>query len=208
VPPCEWSPSARHGTRHAIEQAWIGYWARVANRLSVASCSHQSPRADAGCPQMRITPAVLPTTCGDRGVELPCRCRPVFLVEGNDMGLRRSPQHLCANQSWALARAAPPARLFWRDRATSRVRGRIHRACGAAAWSAALSTHRILHCGTHGALAGQVSGDAEPGLLLTRPIRQEKSTSGTRHNYLDGERWRSKTLSVTLSMIGRLNAIA
>jgi CHAT domain-containing protein len=38
-----------------------------------------------------------------------------------------------------------------------------------------LSKYRIVHFATHGALAGQVSGNAEPGLLLTPP---DKATEG------------------------------
>jgi tetratricopeptide (TPR) repeat protein len=45
-----------------------------------------------------------------------------------------------------------------------------------------LSKYRIIHLATHGALAGQVSGNSEPGLLLTPP---DKATEGD-DGYLSG----------------------
>jgi CHAT domain-containing protein/tetratricopeptide (TPR) repeat protein len=41
-----------------------------------------------------------------------------------------------------------------------------------------LAKYRIVHFATHGALAGQVGGDSEPGLLLTPPGRATKTDDG------------------------------
>jgi CHAT domain-containing protein len=41
-----------------------------------------------------------------------------------------------------------------------------------------LRTYRIVHFATHGALAGQVSGSAEPGLLLTPPVMGTEADDG------------------------------
>jgi hypothetical protein len=41
-----------------------------------------------------------------------------------------------------------------------------------------LSKYRIIHFATHGALAGQVSGDSEPGLLLTPPEKGTETDDG------------------------------
>jgi hypothetical protein len=41
-----------------------------------------------------------------------------------------------------------------------------------------LSKYRMIHFATHGALAGQVSGDSEPGLLLTPPDKWGKGRLG------------------------------
>jgi hypothetical protein len=35
--------------------------------------------------------------------------------------------------------------------------------------SGELAQYRIVHCATDGALAGQIAGNREPGLLLTPP---------------------------------------
>jgi hypothetical protein len=43
-------------------------------------------------------------------------------------------------------------------------------------------TYRIIHFATHGALAGQVSGNAEPGLILTPPTNANERDDG----YLSG----------------------
>ena len=37
-----------------------------------------------------------------------------------------------------------------------------------------LAKYRLIHFATHGALAGQMSGEPEPGLLLSRPIRRRQ----------------------------------
>jgi CHAT domain-containing protein len=44
--------------------------------------------------------------------------------------------------------------------------------------SGGLAKYRIIHFATHGALAGQVSGDSEPGLLLTPPDKATESDDG------------------------------
>jgi len=41
-----------------------------------------------------------------------------------------------------------------------------------------LSSYRIIHFATHGALAGQVSGNSEPGLLLTPPDKATERDDG------------------------------
>jgi CHAT domain-containing protein len=41
-----------------------------------------------------------------------------------------------------------------------------------------LSTYRIIHFATHGALAGQVDGNSEPGLLLTPPEKATETDDG------------------------------
>ena len=41
-----------------------------------------------------------------------------------------------------------------------------------------LSKYRIIHFATHGALAGQVSGNSEPGLLLTPPDTATEGDDG------------------------------
>jgi CHAT domain-containing protein/tetratricopeptide (TPR) repeat protein len=41
-----------------------------------------------------------------------------------------------------------------------------------------LSKYRMVHFATHGALAGQVSGDSEPGLLLTPPAQATETDDG------------------------------
>jgi CHAT domain-containing protein/tetratricopeptide (TPR) repeat protein len=41
-----------------------------------------------------------------------------------------------------------------------------------------LAQYRILHFATHGALAGQVRGNAEPGLLLTPPVEPSEEDDG------------------------------
>ena len=41
-----------------------------------------------------------------------------------------------------------------------------------------LAKYRIVHFATHGALAGQVSGNAEPGLLLTPPAEPSEEDDG------------------------------
>ena len=41
-----------------------------------------------------------------------------------------------------------------------------------------LAKYRIIHFATHGALAGQVSGNAEPGLLLTPPDQPSEADDG------------------------------
>ncbi len=44
--------------------------------------------------------------------------------------------------------------------------------------SGALAKYRIVHFATHGALAGQVSGSSEPGLILTPPDHASKEDDG------------------------------
>ncbi len=44
--------------------------------------------------------------------------------------------------------------------------------------SGELAKYRIVHFATHGALAGQVSGDSEPGLLLTPPEKATETDDG------------------------------
>ena len=44
--------------------------------------------------------------------------------------------------------------------------------------SGRLAQYRVVHFATHGALAGQVSGSAEPGLLLTPPDRPSEEDDG------------------------------
>ena len=41
-----------------------------------------------------------------------------------------------------------------------------------------LSDYRIVHFATHGALAGQVQGNSEPGLLLTPPVTASEEDDG------------------------------
>jgi CHAT domain-containing protein len=41
-----------------------------------------------------------------------------------------------------------------------------------------LAKHRIVHFATHGALAGQLSRDAEPGLILTPPATASQTDDG------------------------------
>jgi CHAT domain-containing protein len=43
-----------------------------------------------------------------------------------------------------------------------------------------LSKYCIIHFATHGALAGQVSGNSEPGLLLTPPDTATETTGAWR----------------------------
>ena len=44
--------------------------------------------------------------------------------------------------------------------------------------SGELAKYRVIHFATHGALAGQVSGDSEPGLLLTPPEKATETDDG------------------------------
>src|SRR3984893_8427955 len=44
--------------------------------------------------------------------------------------------------------------------------------------SGELSKYRLIHSATHGALAGQVSGNTEPGLLLTPPAKATETDDG------------------------------
>jgi CHAT domain-containing protein len=41
-----------------------------------------------------------------------------------------------------------------------------------------LSKYRLIHFATHGALAGQLSGESEPGLLLTPPDHATETDDG------------------------------
>ena len=41
-----------------------------------------------------------------------------------------------------------------------------------------LAKYRVIHFATHGALAGQVSGNSEPGLLLTPPEKATETDDG------------------------------
>ena len=40
-----------------------------------------------------------------------------------------------------------------------------------------LADYRILHFATHGALAGEVKGSAEPGLILTPPSKEAQDAT-------------------------------
>jgi hypothetical protein len=44
--------------------------------------------------------------------------------------------------------------------------------------SGELAQYRIVHCATDGALAGQIAGNREPGLLLTPPAEASEEDDG------------------------------
>jgi CHAT domain-containing protein len=56
--------------------------------------------------------------------------------------------------------------------------GATERAVKELSESGKLATYRIVHFATHGALAGQLSGGAEPGLLLTPPAEASELDDG------------------------------
>jgi CHAT domain-containing protein len=79
-----------------------------------------------------------------------------------------------ADELCAVARnlgVEPATHLYIGDRATETEIKRLSA-------SGALARHRIVHFATHGALAGEVSGTAEPGLILTPPIKAGEADDG------------------------------
>jgi CHAT domain-containing protein len=66
---------------------------------------------------------------------------------------------------------ADPDEIYLGDRATEREVKRLSE-------SGQLAQYRIVHFATHGALAGQIRGNSEPGLLLTPPAQASEEDDG------------------------------
>ena len=68
------------------------------------------------------------------------------------------------------ATGADPGAIYLGARATEREVKHLSE-------SGELAQYRIVHFATHGAVAGEVKGFAEPGLLLTPPINRATMTT-------------------------------
>ncbi len=86
---------------------------------------------------------------------------------------RQAPLPETASELCAVARDlhAEPGDIYLGARATERD-------VKALSVSGRLAQYRIVHFATHGALAGQVSGNSEPGLLLTPPAKSSEEDDG------------------------------
>jgi CHAT domain-containing protein/tetratricopeptide (TPR) repeat protein len=67
-----------------------------------------------------------------------------------------------------------------------------------------LARYRIVHFATHGALAGQIAGSAEPGLILTPPA----ATSATNDGYLSAPEIAELKLDAELVILSACNTAA
>jgi CHAT domain-containing protein len=86
---------------------------------------------------------------------------------------KQSPLPETADELCAVARDvhADASDIYLGDRATEKEVKRLSE-------TGQLARYRIVHFATHGALAGQVSGNAEPGLLLTPPAAPSETDDG------------------------------
>ena len=97
----------------------------------------------------------------------------------------------------AAALGAVEADVLLASRATEREIGRLNK-------SGELRDFRILHFATHGALAGEASGTAEPGFLLTPPLKGTAADDG----YLSATEIAELTLDADWVILSACNTAA